>query len=247
MAPPAEHSSVYRVQGRQVGLPVQVRWASSGSATFVVSAAAAQRLLPGDEFAVARILPGRGLCSIAAIDYRDNDLGAYNEVSIALFVRPRGEAAVPYLGTLVDLIRSRLGTYILHLPVDQSFSCEAGRAIWGFPKTVQQIDFTYAPDRMKCELVCGAEHALTLCVPRRGSRVLSERPMTTYTHVEGIAHRTRFVSGCEGFGMSFGTGELALGTGRIADELRSLGLPKRALMTTWMEQMRARFEPPEKL
>ena len=36
-------------------------------------------------------LPGRGVCVVAIIDYKDNDLGDYNEVSIALFVRPRGE------------------------------------------------------------------------------------------------------------------------------------------------------------
>jgi hypothetical protein len=32
----------------------------------------------------------------------------------------------------VDLARGRLGAYIHRLPVSQSFTCEAGRAIWGF-------------------------------------------------------------------------------------------------------------------
>jgi hypothetical protein len=41
--------------------------------------------------------------------------------------------------------------------------------------------------------------------------------------------------------------ELTLGSGPIADELRSLGLPRRALMTTWMEKMRASFGAAEKL
>ena len=47
--------------------------------------------------------------------------------------------------------------------------------------------------------------------------------------------------------MRLGGAELSLGSGPIADQLRSLGLPRRALMTTWMERMRARFDPPEKL
>lgn len=240
-------SPVYTIQGRQVMFPVEVRDASSGSATFAVSAAAAQRLLPGDEFRVTEIWPGRALCSIAVIDYKDNDLGDYNEVSIALFVRPRGESAIPYLGTWLDMVRSRLGTYILHLPVDQGFTCEAGFGIWGFPKTVQKIDFDYASDRATCRLEYDGQTALGLSLPRGGERSLPENVLTTYSHIEGVAHRTRFVSASEGFGIRFGGAELTLGTGRIAEELRSLGLPKRALMTTWMERMRARFEPPEKL
>ena len=33
----------------------------------------------------------------------------------------------------------------------------------------------------------------------------------------------------------------------IADDLRSLGLPRRPLMTTWIARMVMRFDPPEKL
>jgi Acetoacetate decarboxylase (ADC) len=162
-------------------------------------------------------------------------------------VRPRGERALPWLGTWRDLIRSRLGTYILHLPVDQDFTREAGCAIWGFPKTVQQIDFEVGSDAARCALVSAGEPALELRLPRGGSRTLPESELTTYTHIEGVAHRTRFVSTAEGFGVRLGGAELRLGSGRIADELRSLGLPRRALMSTWMEHMRARFDPPEKL
>jgi hypothetical protein len=240
-------TTVYHIQGREIGFPVEVRDASSGAATFAVSARAAQRLLPGSELRVAEIWPGRALCTIAAIDYRDNDLGDYNEVSISFFVRPPGEGGIPYLGTWVDLFRSQLGTCILHLPVDQAFTCEAGCSIWGFPKTVQQIDLRYEAERVTCDLVYDGEPALTLTLPRGGSRALPESTLTTFSYIEGVAHRTRFVSAAEGFGVRFGGAELRLGRGRIADELRSLGLPGRPLMATWMEHMRARFEPPEKL
>ena len=82
-------SQVYTIQGREVSLPVVVREATSGAATYVVDAAAARRLLPGEEIDVVELLPGKALLSIAVIDYKNNDLGDYNEVSIALFVRER--------------------------------------------------------------------------------------------------------------------------------------------------------------
>jgi hypothetical protein len=238
----------YVFQGREVTFPVVVRDASSGSATFLVKAAPARRLLPFPEIEIAEVAPGRALCSIAVIDYRDNDLGDYNEVSIAFFVRPRGAPrGVPYLGTWIDMVRGRLGTYIHHLPVDQSFTCEAGCSIWGFPKSVQEIDVRYGPSQVTCKLVYDGQHALTLSLPRQGNKSLPDREMTTYTQIEGVAHSTRFASGCEGFGVKLGGAELTLGSGRIADELRSLGLPRRALMCAWMEHMRGRFDPPDKL
>lgn len=239
---------VHHIQDRDVRMPVIVRRASSGSATFLVSAKAARRLIPGAGLEVAEVLPGRALLSIAIIDYVDNDLGDYNEVSIALFVRPSSAPrGLPWLGDAIAMARGQLGTYIVHLPVDQSFTCEAGRTIWGFPKTVQLIEIDYRPQRVTCKLTMDGEHALTLSLPRGGARVLPETDLATYTYIEGVLHRTAFRSGADGFGVKLGGAELTLGRGPLAAELRSLGLPRGALMTTWMERMNGRFEAAEKL
>ena len=228
--------------------PVEVRHATAGSATYLVPAAPARELLPLPEIEIAEVLPGKALLSLAIIDYKDNDLGDYNEVSLAFFVRPRGQSAgIPYLGNLRAMLQSRLGTCIVHLPVDQAFTCEAGSVIWGFPKTVQQIDFDYAVDRASCKLVYDGRHALTLSLPRGGSKSLPASTLTGYTAIEGVAHRNDFTSGAEGFGVRLGGAELTLGEGLIADQLRSLGMPKRAIMTTWMEKMYASFGPSQKL
>ena len=77
----------YSIQGRTVEMPVVVRDATSCAVTYLVNAKAARRLLPGDEIELVELLPGRALLNLAVIEYRDNDLGDYNEVSIAFFVR----------------------------------------------------------------------------------------------------------------------------------------------------------------
>jgi hypothetical protein len=238
----------YVFAGREVTLPVVVRDASSGAATYLVSAAAARRLLPGPELDVVELLPGRALLVIACIDYRDNDLGDYNEVSLALFVRRRRETpGIQYLGAALGLARNRIATYIHRLPVDQPFTCEAGRGIWGFPKTVEQIDFEDVGSRRRCRLVMGGRHVLTLRMPRGGTRTLRDAPMETFSYIDGALHRTRFVSGAEGVGIHVGSAELELGEHPVADELRALGLPRRALMTVWMEHSHGRFEAPERV
>lgn len=238
----------YVFQGRTVTLPVVVRDATSIAATWLVPAAPAapaRRLLPGPELDVVEVLPGRTLLSVAAIDYRDNDLGDYNEVSVALFVRRRGEpAGIPYLGALLDFFRSRLATYVHALPVDQSFTCEAGRGIWGFPKTVEEITFRDLDGARECRLVMGGRHVLTLTGPRGGSRTLPDVAMTAYTYLDGALHRTTFTSGARDVGIGLGGATLVLGDHPLADQLRSLGLPKRALLSVWMGHTHGRFDAP---
>jgi hypothetical protein len=235
----------YTIQGKEVRLPVEVREASSGAATYLVDAAAARRLIP-EAFEPAEVWPGRALLSLAVIDYRDNDLGAYHEVSIAFFVRKRGERRFA-LANVGDFFRGALPTYIRHLPVDQSFTRDAGETIWGFPKTVQRIDWERRPERLTCTLTMDGQHALTLAVPAGGARTLPEQHLVTYSLIRGAPHATAFTSRAEGAGFHIGGAELTLGTHPIADELRTLGLPKKALATMWMERMRAQFQAAEPL
>ena len=71
-------------------MPVVVRDAGSGNAMFLVPADAAQKLIPGDAFRVLEAAPGKTQCLLGMIDYRDNDLGDYDEVAIIFFVYPAG-------------------------------------------------------------------------------------------------------------------------------------------------------------
>jgi hypothetical protein len=235
----------YVFENRKVTLPVVVRDASSATATYLVPARAAQALVGGDDLAVAEVAPGRTLFTVGVIDYRDNDLGDYNEVSIVFFVHPRKRGHLPgRLANVGAFFRSRLPTYIHRLPVNQSFTCAAGRGIWGFPKTIEQIDFERTDSRVRCTLIMNGQHVLTLGMARGGRTRIPDAEMVTYSRIDGVTHGTRFVSGAEGVGIHLGAGELELGSHPVAHELRSLGLPRRPLMGVWMEHMHGRFESP---
>ena len=225
----------YDVAGRTVELPVQVRVASAGTALFEVDAAAAQALLPSDAFEVVEVAPGRAHFAVVVVDYRDNDLGSYREVGLMLFVRPR--AGGPD------------GTFIFRLPVDQPFTCEAGRSIWGFPKTIEQIDVSYSDDAADCALVMDAEPVLSIRLPRDAATAdeMPLTPMTAYTVIEGVPHATTFTQGGTGFSMGFDAVALDLGTHPVAKELAALGLSPHSVFTTWTEHMTVSFEAPRPL
>jgi len=237
----------YLIRGRTVTMPCIVRDACSATATWLVSSRAAQRLLPGPELEIAEVMPGRGLLSIACIDYRDNDLGNYTEVSIAFFVRERdARRGIPYAGTAFDMMRGHLPTHIIHLPVNQSFSCEAGQTIWGFPKTVDEIEFDTTGERALCTWNRDGHNVLRVSMPIGGTRSFSEQTFCTYSYIDGELHKTEFASSADDLGIQLGGADIELGADPIADELRSLGLPKRALMSLWMGKMRGRFEAAER-
>lgn len=240
--------SSYLIQGQTVTMPCIVRDACSATATWLVDAKAAQTLLPGPELEIAEVMPGQGLLSIACIDYRDNDLGDYNEVSIAFFVRERGSPrGLPFAGAAIDMMRGRLPTHIIHLPVNQSFTCEAGQKIWGFPKTVDEIDFDTSGERAHCTWNKDGHNVLRVSMPRGGKRRFPEQELCTYSYIDGALHRTEFASSAENLGVKLRGAHIELGAHPIADELRSLGLPKPALMSLWMGKMKGRFQAAERV
>ena len=219
-----------QVMGREVTLPVEVRDASAATVIWEVDASALAALLPTDELEVVGSSPGRAQFALALVDYRDNDLGSYLEVGFIAFVRPRAGGED--------------GTFILRLPVDGEFTCAAGREVWGFPKSVEDIAFDMADDSATVTLSSGGELVLRVRVPRGGDDPMPPMPMASYTLKDGVLHATRFTQGGERTGITFGPDgvELELGTHPWAKELAGLGLPAPAVLSTWNEHMRATFD-----
>ena len=228
---------VVQVMGREVTLPVEVRDASSATALWEVDAAALQSLLPTGEVEVVETAPGRAQLALALVDYRDNDLGTYLEVGFIAFVRPRQS----------DGSGGEDGTFILRLPVDGEFTCAAGREVWGFPKTVEDLSFEYAEDHLVVVLRSEGELVLRVRVPRGGADPMPPMTLMSYTVKDGRLHRTPFTQGGDATGLVLGPDgvELELGSHPWAKELASLGLPAPAVMSTWNEHMRATFEAAE--
>jgi hypothetical protein len=224
-------ASSYDILGSTVTMPVEVRDASAGTAVFEVDAAAAASLLP-PTFEAVEVSRGRAHLAIVVVDYRDNDLGAYREVGLMFFVRPVGGGAD--------------GTFIVRLPVDQEFTCEAGQRIWGFPKTVEQIDLAYTDNTATCTLRMDGELVLRLCLPRDAAAdgEMPPTPMKAYTMLDGAPHATTFTQGGTGFSMGFDAVELELGTHPVAKELAGLSMSPAPAFTTWTERMQATFEEP---
>jgi hypothetical protein len=207
-------------------MPVRIRQADVHTAMFAVSATAAQRLIDYSGLQVCQYRPGRAVVNVMLARYIDGDLGQYHEFGTAVMVNPPGSTARGWRAL------SSAGAFIHHLPVDQSFTLEAGRRIWGFPKIL--ADFTVRDSRpFSFDVFAEGAHIATvefgrgLPVPS----MLTSRPQAVkaYSHTDGITREVPWEMRISGLRARMGGATLRLGEHPYARELASLGLPKRAL------------------
>jgi len=125
-AVPSQHT----IAGTVLTMPVRVRKAAQHMAMFSVDADAAQRMIDYSGLRVCRFRPRRAVAVLMLMHYVDSDLGEYCEYGTNIMVNPPGSNA-----SGLRALQSA-GAFIHHLPVDQAFTLEAGRNIWGYPKVM---------------------------------------------------------------------------------------------------------------
>jgi hypothetical protein len=219
------------IQGREITFPMEVTAMHAATLLFSVPAPAAAALLPGSAFEVVEVAPGTAQLVVALCDYVENPWGDYDEVNLGFLARPRGASE--------DVV----GSFVYRMPVNQDFTCEAGNRVMGFPKTVEDIAVTYSDETVTFALATAEGPQLEVALPR-AAPVGPPSPVAaqSYSYLDGVPHETELR-------MDMGTGVvdpasvvLTLGSGTVADELRSLGLPTAPDLATWGEGLTATFQ-----
>jgi len=218
--------SQHTIAGTVLTMPVRIRHADVHTAMFSVPADAAQRLIDYSGLQVCRFRPGRAVVTLMLARYHDGDLGRYHEFGTAVMVNPPGSTARG--------LRALAGAaaFIHHLPVDQSFTLEAGRTIWGFPKIM--ADFTVRDNaRFGFEvseggsLIAAMEFHGGLPVPVRARTQV----LTTYSCADGVTREIDWEMRNSQVRFRPAGARLRLGEHPYARELASLGLPKRPMLS----------------
>jgi hypothetical protein len=234
----------FDIQGRTLTFPIEVRDADSWAAQFLVPARAAQRIVDPTGLEVAQPLPGRAIVNIAVVDYRDTDLDTYHELAVAFLVRKEHAVGGSAIDRMREFFSGEIGVYIHQLPVTQNFTLEAGQRIWGYPKFLAEIDIDRAGGHVTTTLRHADAHVLTLRVREGGPIPLPQQSLATYSLRDNVLRRTEWEQNAK-VEARLGGGRIELGDHPMAKELRTLGLPKRALMCSTMRNMRASFGPAE--
>lgn len=229
------------IQGREISTPARIRNATACSASYLVRADAARAVIAYSGLDVAEVLPGKALCVLGFADYVDGDLDAYREFGVAFLIRPdTGPPPRRGLGGgLSELRRTGAGAFVHWLPVDRRFTLEAGRAIWGFPKELADIDLRLSSLYKRCVVRKDGRLVLDLLVkpglpvPVGGAMA----PVDAYTHLDGVTRRISWSMSPRRVRTRPGGALIRLGNHPVAKELSELGLPKHAVMTATTSQL----------
>jgi Acetoacetate decarboxylase (ADC) len=134
------------------------------------------------------------MVALGLVQYHDSDLGAYNEVILAIPSIP--ENIKPPFSNWMDLFGSlenrKVGQHIIHIPVTSEFSKAAGKELWGYPKIVANVEHNFKHSSLQSkvfdpasnELIMECKGSLGLSIP---SPALS---LITYSFVEEELFRT---------------------------------------------------------
>jgi hypothetical protein len=229
-------ASQHTIAGTVITMPVQIRLANQHMAMFSVDADAAQHLIDYSGLQVCRYLPGRAMVVLMLMHYIDGDLGQYYEFGTSVMVNPPGSnASGPR--ALGDA-----GAFTHHLPVDQEFTLEAGTKIWGYPKVM--ADFNVREGR-RFGFDCSVDGQIVIDMEFRPGLPFRMAPrhqaQRSYSHRDGVTRETGFEYTLDGVHTRFGGVRVRLGDHRYAKELASLGLPKRALLSSSADHVQMTF------
>ncbi len=241
------------IGGVPVGLPVRILDASQAFAFYLVSVERAQAALreQGQPFAAVDIGGGKTPVAILGVEYRETDLGAYQELGVCFFVRPADSRGSPY---------EMPGTLFASLTVSDRFNVSRATPLWGYYKTyAPHMRLKHTADAARFVVDRDDPGALSITFPRFGFSRSTEIPCYTWGTSRNDAGtsvplKTLIVRSATGEGMQVsGNVELQLGDGTqprcvcklesarpqacVCLMLRDLGLPKRPIANSWAEHM----------
>ena len=247
MAEPGFFDGLMRWQVPEHGVQVPLFFRDLGAVSLVFTARseAVRALLPDARLKVVETLPGRCLFVVAALQYRDSDLGAYHEFVFAVPAVPAGRP-VPVFDALRQGLGGAMSAWIWQMPVDSEVSRQVGVGLAGFPKDVHEIRFGREGGRVRAGLWQQGQAAVQLEAPADdtpGDRTLTLR---AYTLKQDVLLQTNFVLRQRHYRdhLQRHAATLTLGTGPLADRLRGLELGDRPIaVQTCSEAQALLFHP----
>lgn len=228
-------------------LPARVTHMRVAFGNFAVKARAAQDLIAHTGLQILRIAPHRAVCAISCAEYVAGDLGEYTETAVALMVHRPGAEPLGLGGRMMSLARGNVAVYMHSVPVSEQAPCDVGVAVWGLPKFVARTRFdTRDAKRIEGALSHEGKRVLTLSVRGGGTRTFGELAFDTVTYRDGSLRVFKSTMAGEGASMRLGGARLELGADHpLAEDLRALGLPRRAMASGYIEHSHGLFGPAE--
>ncbi|MBK5232885.1 MAG: acetoacetate decarboxylase family protein [Thermoleophilia bacterium] len=218
--------------GEEAKLPIFYFDGTAQTALFPARLDAVRRLLPDPRFVPARLAPGLGAVGISCFEYRDTDLGPYNELAISILLNdPRFVSNPPGRALLASQRSNQLHAWVQHLPVTTEIARAGGVELYNYPKFIGSIDFAQDGSRRTCRLGEGEEHILSFDGPLIDTPRSGEVQMFSHLWMDRQPQSSEFKLNVLAGGRSLRPGAAQLELGQrhpIARELAGMLVSRRS-------------------
>lgn len=238
--------------GQVVKVPAFYYDGTAMTAIFPARMSRLRAVLPDPRIAPARLAPGVGVVGISCFEYRDTDLGPYNELAISIILNePYFRSNVPGRALISALRRHQFDAWVHHLPVTTELSRVAGVEYYNYPKFLASIDFTSErTGRRTCRLAEGPEHILTLTGDTSSTARAGRLQFFSHLWMDRQPQSSEFTIRAQGMSERLlpGTAALSLGDRHpIARELDDMLLGRRPLYYQYLSRFEGILYGPEHL
>jgi hypothetical protein len=205
-------------------------------------------LLPHPEFKVAELWPGSGVLSMTAFEYRDTDLGPYNEVAISIPMYFPHADFVPEKSAIAMVRKNIFSMYVHQLPVTTEIARRGGVYFYNFPKFIADISFEDVDD--KTVVVLKEKDDLILKIT--ANKIPMKKSIDFEYHTFSMRDNLVLHSLIEGRAPKFGQiamgrfAELELGGHPLGIELKEIGVGNIANNGLYAENAMCKLHYPSK-
>lgn len=212
-------------QGPQLLLPVTYSGGMVVAAVYLISASTAREAIDCPKLHPL-ILPGnRSVAVITMFDFMATSIGSYRELSIGVLASPGGGPLRTVLSALSG--HSRVGAWVLELPVNSPVACRGGIELFGYPKSLARIDVHVVNNKYSYSVHDGVRELVSCDLPIGPGVRFPIRQLVTYSLLNGDLVETKipvtwFPKLSSGRGVHTRVG---MPGHRVPDAIARLGLP----------------------
>ncbi len=178
---------VRRLPSGDLHLPILYYNTTACFLSYRVRATAIQAMLPENLQALS-FAGGHGLATLAFFHYVDTSVGPYNEMGLAVAAFPRGQNQRAWnpLQSLMPCM------HVLDLPVTTAAALNAGRQVWGYPKTIEPIQVSIRSRQLDLSVGASTAEPIIRVHAKLGMRLPGRVPdMLTVSILNGQTLSTR--------------------------------------------------------
>ncbi|MGC2373596.1 MAG: acetoacetate decarboxylase family protein [Solirubrobacteraceae bacterium] len=239
------------IAGQAAKVPIFYYDGTATQAVFAARLGALRRLMPDPRFCPARLAPGLGAVAITCFEYRDTDIGPYNELAISVVLNePWFLPNLPGMALISSLRRRQLHAWVHHLPVTTEIARAGGVDFYNYPKFVGGIDFEQSTTDRVCRLSEGEEHILTLSGKLIATPRSEQFQLFSHLWMDRQPQSSEFKINASEMGVSLSPAAATLQLGErhpIARELAEVIVRRRPLQYQYMPRFEGILYGPEHL